>query len=244
MPGDYVDTSTVTGWKNYDHLPYANNIDPVSASTTLTIVQGQVLGASTSTVPSCAPLLSSYIRRGHQNDSSEVTKLQQFLDDNENAGLALTGVYDAATIAAVEHFQLTHKGDILSPWGITSPTGNVYYTTQREINVLHCGTEDTFTLRPLQLKEIAAYSGRMFAASIPAKSTIAHAENTSTSSTQVTYQADLPLPQISAHSTDLQNSTSSFFEAVSTFISLPQTLSHFIVSWGGDVMPTAFAEEK
>jgi hypothetical protein len=113
---------------------------------------GAVLGASTTTVPttitpapsptvstSCSALLTSYMRYGKKNDSAQVTLLQQFLK-NHGYTVNVTGTFDLATLAAVKAFQKDHLADVLSPWGITDPTGYVYKTTLYEINKIACPT--------------------------------------------------------------------------------------------------------
>jgi hypothetical protein len=40
----------------------------------------------------------------------------------------------------VKQFQLKYAADILTPWGITEPTGFVYKLTQRKINLMTCST--------------------------------------------------------------------------------------------------------
>jgi uncharacterized repeat protein (TIGR01451 family) len=111
------------------------------------LIQGQVLGASTSSVStSCGIYLNDYIKLGKSNDSFEVRKLQVFLNYNLGTNLPITGVYDLATYHAVERFQMKYNSSVLSPWvpyGLTSnstPTGYVYKTTRRWINVLMCST--------------------------------------------------------------------------------------------------------
>ena len=60
------------------------------------------------------------------------------------ANLPVTGVYDLATYHAVEQFQVKYNSSVLSPWvpyGLTNdstPTGYVYKTTRRWINLLMC----------------------------------------------------------------------------------------------------------
>jgi uncharacterized repeat protein (TIGR02543 family) len=110
---------------------------------------GQVLGASTSTVgqvlsaSTCStPLLSTYMRTGKANDSAEVKKLQQFLNDTISAGLPLTGVFGPLTEAAVKNFQKKYADQVLTPWGLKQPTGLVYLTTRRWINLLYCQSLD------------------------------------------------------------------------------------------------------
>ncbi|MGB7957436.1 MAG: DUF11 domain-containing protein, partial [Minisyncoccia bacterium] len=115
-----------------------NILATVNAS--IDLVQGQVLGASTT----CGIYLNDYIKLGANNNPLEVKKLQAFLDENLGTQLPLTGVYDLATYHAVEQFQVKYNGSVLSPWvpyGLTSdttPTGYVYKTTRRWINLLMC----------------------------------------------------------------------------------------------------------
>jgi hypothetical protein len=111
-----------------------------TASTT-----GAVLGESTSTLPvltepSCGAYLTSYLWYGKKNDGREVTKLQQFLNDKEGNTLPVTGYFGTLTRDAVKLFQSKYAADILTPWGETKPTGNVYKTTKWKINTLWCST--------------------------------------------------------------------------------------------------------
>ena len=41
-------------------------------------------------------------------------------------------------LAAVNAFQAKYADEILKPWGIDAPTGLVYLSTLREINLLEC----------------------------------------------------------------------------------------------------------
>ncbi|HRH24199.1 MAG TPA: DUF642 domain-containing protein, partial [Candidatus Paceibacterota bacterium] len=103
---------------------------------------GEVLGAST-----CGPLLTDYLKMGWANSPDEVTKLQQFLNDQLGVTLPLSGFFGPMTFDAVKAFQLAHAKDILIPWvglpgsGITgenTPTGFVYQTTRWQINNIWC----------------------------------------------------------------------------------------------------------
>ncbi len=118
---------------------------------TISNFSGSVLGASTTVATSslpelpvgCTPMLNGFFRKERiQNDSDEVKKLQQFLNEKMQANLPLTGEFGAGTDAAVKQFQLAHAEQILSPWGISEPTGFVYLTTQRWINLMSCATLD------------------------------------------------------------------------------------------------------
>ena len=114
------------------------------------VPNGQVLGASTSTPNSCTQYLTAFIRTGQQNDSSQVKRLQTFLNTYEGGHLTVNGIYDAATLAATEAFQKTYGADILTPWGIKAPTGYVYLTTRKEVNTIYCHFTQNFPLTPAQ----------------------------------------------------------------------------------------------
>jgi hypothetical protein len=107
-----------------------------------------VLGASTSLpeLPAgCSPMLKSFMRadkQGFDNDSSEVMKLQKFLNEKVAVNLPITGEFGPLTDAAVKKFQESFMDNILSPWGINEGTGFVYLTTQRWINLMSCPNLD------------------------------------------------------------------------------------------------------
>lgn len=108
--------------------------------------QGQVLGATTnvpSNIPSCV-LFEGYLRLGADNDVESVNKLQTFLNSHMNANLPVTGFFGPSTEDAVKAFQVKYWEEILKPWvpyGLETdhtPTGYVYKTTSRWINILAC----------------------------------------------------------------------------------------------------------
>lgn len=119
---------------------------------------GSVLGASTSTKPtgnfgqSCSQYVSGFLGYGRNNDSEQVTRLQYVLGTIEGFTVQQTGVFDLATLAAVKAFQTRYANDILEPWGLTEPTGYVYFTTRKKVNELFCGGSETF---PLTLEQQA-----------------------------------------------------------------------------------------
>jgi hypothetical protein len=95
--------------------------------------RGQVLGAS------CGLYMDKHIKFGSaKNDADQVSKLQAFLNKWMGTSLAITGVYDAPTLTALQAFQLKYADQVLTPWNISSPTGLVYLSTLREINLLEC----------------------------------------------------------------------------------------------------------
>lgn len=99
--------------------------------------------------------LSSYMKIGQINSSAEVTKLQNFLNSSEGMNMPVTGIFDSATLAAVNAFQAKYSTDVLLPWGTKNPTGQVFYTTTKKINELYC--KSTFSLTPAQIAYIEAY---------------------------------------------------------------------------------------
>lgn len=148
--GVYHNVARVTAFNNYATLPYANNMIPVEASSTIEILpNGLVLGVATSTVlredlhrsNSCTVLLSTNMRPGRSNDADEVKKLQTFLAQDAAVypqGL-VTGYFGPLTTAAVKRFQQKYADEVLTPLGLDGPTGLVYASTLRQINTLACG---------------------------------------------------------------------------------------------------------
>ena len=119
----------------------------VSATGTTT-PQGEVLGVSTSTEPlTCGEYLTltnslgkKYLKEGIRNDKDAVILLQKFLNEQLGLSLPVTGYFGPLTTKAVKTFQLLHKDTVLTPWGLTNPTGIVYKTTIARINNLKCST--------------------------------------------------------------------------------------------------------
>lgn len=99
--------------------------------------------------------ITTNLKMGDNNSVVEVTKLQNFLKTNEGMDLAITGIFDQVTFDAVSIFQAKYKQDILTPWGITNPTGHVYHTTRQKINALYC--KQLTALTGAQTAEISAY---------------------------------------------------------------------------------------
>lgn len=115
--------------------------------------KGAVLGLSTS-VSSCSPYITTYLRQYRNNNEIEVTKLQNFLKQYVNNEIVVTGIFDDSTRIAIEKFQQQYAEDILTPWNMTKSSGYVYYTTQKKINEIMCGGTTEFPLTNNQEKEI------------------------------------------------------------------------------------------
>ena len=87
------------------------------------------------------PYLTSYLRYGVANDPMQVIKLQAFLKVFEHFDyVSINGVFDEATLQAVKAFQARYASEILTPWGISEPTGYVYTLTLAKINQILCGS--------------------------------------------------------------------------------------------------------
>ena len=112
---------------------------PILGSITTTN-SGAVLGASTGEVlgASCGLYMDRFVRLNKRNNLEQVKKLQAFLNKWKNSKLPITGFYGPLSLAAVNQFQSHYTGEILAPWGISAPTGIVYQTTLRWINMLEC----------------------------------------------------------------------------------------------------------
>ncbi len=159
--GIYRNTATLRGMKN---LTIA--MDDIVATNMVEILpSGEVLGAAAEKMQ-CSPYLVDSIRPAAANNPFEVKKLQVFLNKNEGeTEITETGAYDSKTVAAVKRFQAKYASEILTPWGITEPTGSVYHTTKKKINELTCDGSGEFNLTNEQINEMNGFK----AARVPAK---------------------------------------------------------------------------
>lgn len=99
--------------------------------------------------------LNDYLKIGNANNSAEVLKLQIFLKNTEKINVAETGIFDDQTFEAVKAFQAKYVNDIMQPWGVSTPTGQVFYTTKKKINEIFCNAP--FALTAEQQAQIDAY---------------------------------------------------------------------------------------
>jgi len=103
--------------------------------------------------------LTSYLNFDGNNDASEVTKLQTFLKNNEKLNVDINGKFDQKTLDAVKAFQAKYVADTMAPWGVTTPTGQVFYTTKNKINELVCNSK--LALSASQLSTIESYKSNV-----------------------------------------------------------------------------------
>jgi len=99
--------------------------------------------------------LSTYLKFNGDNDASEVAKLQTFLKNTEKLDVDINGKFDEKTLDAVKAFQAKYVDETMAPWGVTTPTGEVYFTTKKKINEIVCKTN--FNLTSEQLSTIESY---------------------------------------------------------------------------------------
>ena len=106
---------------------------------------GEVLGEEVVVGEPCGIYLFEFIKYGAYNNPHEVQKLQIFLNQHMGLNLAVNGTYDWMTMQALNQFQIQYKNEVLKPWvdagtycDVNQPTGYVYKTTQRWINLIMC----------------------------------------------------------------------------------------------------------
>lgn len=86
----------------------------------------------------CPSILNTPLRYGYSNSSYQMKQLEQFLNEELDLDLPVDGYFSRQDERAVEDFQEKYREEILEPWGRTSPTGFVYTTTLKQINVINC----------------------------------------------------------------------------------------------------------
>ena len=114
---------------------------------------GSVLGTATSTL-SCDTYITSFIRTGQTNDSEQVKRVQGVLRMFEESDVEENGEYDEKSAAAVRAFQLKYADEVLTPWGITQPTGYVFLTTRKKLNEIYCKNTKQFPLTAEEAQHI------------------------------------------------------------------------------------------
>jgi len=109
------------------------------------------VAASPASMSSCPLLTVSFLKLGANNDGAEVAKLQAFLKDTEGLNVAVNGVFDQNTEAAVSAFQDKYLSDIMGPWGATRSSGIAYITTIKKINQIACNTPLNLSVADLSI---------------------------------------------------------------------------------------------
>jgi hypothetical protein len=113
-------------------------------------------GTTTTTTGGTCYYLYDYLRKDFNNNPVEVKKLQVFLNAFEGAHLSVNGIYDDATIAATDLFQIKYGSEVLTPWGYDGTTGTdyTYILTKKKVNEIYC--QMAFPVNTQQQAEIDA----------------------------------------------------------------------------------------
>lgn len=148
----YASSTAEIMTKNTEH---AVAIGPVVGSMTyfrpvssdgISIALGKEMSIDSSLMSGSCAYVTSYLKKGADNDPAQVKNLQAFLRGVEkDTTVEVNGVFDDATHSAVSKFQSKYKDDVLTPWGVDAPTGYVYITTKRKINEIFCSTKIALT---------------------------------------------------------------------------------------------------
>ncbi|MEI6627609.1 MAG: fibronectin type III domain-containing protein, partial [bacterium] len=138
VPGNATSTTNIIPGVTGNNTNNTGNGSTGNTTTTKPVVLPVTPDNINYTPTTCDPYLNSYIQLGKKNNPEEVKKLQIFLNDYENANLIVDGIYKAQDVKAVNAFQLKYKQDVLSFWGLHTPTGWVYISTQKAINRVYC----------------------------------------------------------------------------------------------------------
>lgn len=155
--GSYFNRAQVLGYDQNTNPKYMQPYDSMIATVPLIVGNPtpEVLGAAITN--ECTPYLDTFMNYNQTNDQEEVRRLQTFLQEYESSPVPISGFFDESTLAAVKDFQTQYRDTVLAPWGLTEPTGYVYYTTQKTINELHCDNIRAFPLTLAQAEEIRRY---------------------------------------------------------------------------------------
>ncbi|MCK5591217.1 MAG: lamin tail domain-containing protein, partial [Candidatus Pacebacteria bacterium] len=132
---------------------------PVSDKSGVTEVIGKEVTYTFIQVPPVCNYLLEYIQLGANNNSVEVEKLENFLNEFEGESLVVNGIYEQVDYEAVKRFQMKYREDILDPWTHDESTGYVYITTKKKINEIYCERE--FPLTTSQEAEVISFSSLM-----------------------------------------------------------------------------------
>lgn len=157
--GPYLTRAQVLGYHKNQKPAHMKPYDSMIATVPLLIegLEPAILGLSTTASSSCDAYLTSFIARDTQAPTDQIHRLQRFINDFTPYTIPINEAFDTNTENAVREFQREHASEILEPWGLSEPTGNVYLTTKKKINDMYCAGTQTFPLAASELSEINRY---------------------------------------------------------------------------------------
>lgn len=190
---DQGNASSVSNNQNNDNNNGGGGSSSSSESSSSSSSSGSILPIqyrpAITSVGQCS-YLTSYLKQGGNNPVTEVNRLQAFLKNTEKLDVDVTGIFDQKTLDAVKAFQAKYVNDTMLPWGVTTPTGQVYFTTQKKINEVYCKTN--FTLTPAQTAQIEAYKSAYERGENPVVgSSVTNTELTSTSNSTTSEDSEI-----------------------------------------------------
>lgn len=78
------------------------------------------------------PYFDQYSMRG--DTGGQISRIQNFLNIFTGSKLVENGIFDNPTYAAVQKYQVLYQDQVLTPWGLSHPTGRWYQSTRNLAN--------------------------------------------------------------------------------------------------------------
>lgn len=132
-----------------------SNSSSLAVASTTKLTSSSISTSINPLIGGACTYLNDYLKIDRANNPAEVTKLQIFLKNTEKIDVDATGIFDTKTFEGVKAFQAKYLTEVMGPWGVTTPTGQVWYTTKKKINEIYC--KAPFALTAEQLAQINAY---------------------------------------------------------------------------------------
>lgn len=131
---------------SFTHFVFGQSTHTLQPTPVQTISHNTYISPLTNTPQSCNPFVFNMKVNSFTNPVSEVRLWQAFLNKYQNEKIPLTGYFGPLTFASIKRFQEKYKDEILTPWGLTKPTGYTYKTTRAKANSLLGCAEGAVTL--------------------------------------------------------------------------------------------------
>jgi hypothetical protein len=98
---------------------------------------------------STCPMFTQYLKKGMRdgnNGISEVSKVQSFLAKKLGKVISIDGTFGKQTYNAVKAYQTLYREQVLTPWGLSGPTGWWYQSSRSYANFLENCSEGLIQL--------------------------------------------------------------------------------------------------
>ena len=92
-------------------------------------------------------IFDTTLRDGEQSPGANISPPDKMMiaKQLEKLNVDITGIFDTKTVEAVKAFQTKYASEVMTPWGMTVPTGNVYITTKQKIDEISCNMKLSLT---------------------------------------------------------------------------------------------------